>query len=62
METLILQLAQVFTPIVMDIVRKHQAAHNGELPTDETVHTELTANLAKYLEEGSAWKATHPNV
>lgn len=60
MEALILQLLTVFSPIIADIIRKFRAEH-GVDPTDAQIQAELTANVAKYLGEGSAWRAAHPD-
>lgn len=62
MEALILQLAQLLTPIITDVIKHYRDTHGGALPTDADIHAELTANLAKYLGEGSAWDAAHPNA
>ncbi len=62
MNPLVLQLIQMFAPIIVDVINQYRAAHNGDMPTDEQVKTELAANIALYLGEGSAWKAAHPDV
>jgi hypothetical protein len=56
-----IELFKIAAPIVMDIVRRHQAANNGQLPTDAQVQTVFEANIDRYLAEGEAWKATHPD-
>lgn len=59
MEALIAQLFNVFVPIVGAIVREHRAAHGAD-PTDEEIMATFTANIDKYLAEGAAWRAAHP--
>ena len=62
METLILQLVTSFTPIVTQAIRDHKAANAGADPTDAEIIARLEANVAKYLGEGAAWKAAHPDA
>ncbi len=57
---LIVQLATAFVPIVTEIIRRHQAAHPGELPTDEQILAAFTANIDRILADGAAWTAKHP--
>lgn len=59
MTPLILQLFQIFGPIVADIIRKRQAA-GGAMPSDAEITAEFQANIQTYLDEGSAWSAAHP--
>lgn len=60
MGELIVQLVTAFTPIVTDIIKQHQATHNGAMPTDAEISATFAANLDKYLGEGAGWLATHP--
>ena len=61
MEQLIAQLVGVFAPLIVTIVKDHRAVH-GVDPTPEEVQATFVANVSKYLGEGSAWRATHPNA
>ena len=58
-EQLIPQLVGTVAPIILGIIKDHRAA-TGHDPTPEEVVATFTANLAKYLGEGEAWKAAHP--
>jgi len=56
----ILQLFNIFAPIVSDLVAKFRARHDGKDPTPEELRAEFFANIDAYLGEGLLWKATHP--
>jgi len=58
---LILQLANVFVPIIGKLFRDRHAA-TGELPTDDDIRATLAENIRSGLAEGEAWKAAHPNA
>lgn len=60
-EQLIPQLIAVAAPVIAGIIRNHHQA-TGEIPTDEQIRAELLANVEKYLGEGAAWKASHPET
>lgn len=57
---LIIQLLNVFAPIVLSAVARHQAA-TGQTPTRAQLMAELERNIDFYLAEGAQWKATHPD-
>lgn len=65
---LALAMLQWATPIVMQAIREHRAQRlaagqdpNVEL-TDEQVFQMLNDNIDKYLAEGAAWRAQHPDA
>lgn len=58
----ILGIFNAVAPIVKDIVKKHQDAHNGQMPTDEEVTAAFNQNIDAHLAEGAAWRAAHPNA
>lgn len=60
-EQLLPQLVGTVAPIIIGIIKDHRAK-TGQDPTPEEVVATFTANLSKYLTEGAAWKAAHPNV
>lgn len=62
MNPLILELISLFTPMIREAIDNYKARHDGQEPTDADVIAEFNANVEKYLGEGSAWKAAHPNA
>jgi hypothetical protein len=61
MEQLILQLFGIFAPIVADVIKDHRK-EAGVDPTFEQMQARFFGNIDKYLGEGSAWRAAHPNA
>jgi len=59
--TLILQLANVFVPMIGKLFRDRHAA-TGALPTDDEIRAALAENIKAVIAEGDAWKAAHPNA
>lgn len=59
---LIVGLFNVFAPIVKDIIEKHRAANDGADPTEADIKAAFASNVDKYLAEGSAWRAAHPDA
>ena len=57
---IIVQLITVLAPLIMQVVRDHQAAHQGQLPTNDEMIAQLQAHIDTYLAEGAAWNQTHP--
>lgn len=63
MNTLIVQMFGIFAPIVADIIKRRQEADPNAPPmTDAELKAEFEQNIDRYLGEGSAWRATHPDV
>ncbi len=59
MEAIILQLFQIFTPVVQAAIAKHRSEH-GTDPTDAQIVAIFQANTDEILAAGAAWKAAHP--
>lgn len=51
-------------PIILEILRSHRQRFgvSAEDLTDEQVIAEFNQNLDKYLNEGAAWRAQHPDA
>jgi hypothetical protein len=61
--TIIGQLvSEVAIPVVVDIIKRHREKNNGEVPTEDQIRTEFNNNIDRYLSEGAAWKAAHPDT
>ncbi len=59
MGTLSVSLINAAIPIIAGIIRDHQVAH-GTTPTDEEIAATFNANVDRFLAEGQAWLASHP--
>lgn len=60
-EQLIPQLVGTLAPLIIQLIKDHQK-ETGEIPTTEELVARLNNNVALYLGEGAAWRASHPNV
>lgn len=56
------QLFAVFAPIVAGLIQKHQATHDGAIPTVDQLTAAFTATLDQGDAEWAAWVATHPKT
>lgn len=57
---LLLQAFQLFAPIVSDIIKKHQAANDGQMPTNEEMKNIFLANIDKSVAKADSWLKSHP--
>jgi hypothetical protein len=62
MPTIAVELVKLAIPIVMDIVKHHREKNNGQIPTEEQILATFNQNIDKYLAEGEAWRAAHPDA
>lgn len=60
-QQLIPQLVAALAPLIIQLIKDHQK-DTGQIPTTDELLTRLNNNVALYLGEGAAWRATHPNA
>jgi DNA-directed RNA polymerase specialized sigma subunit len=57
---LIAIIQNVVVPEVSGIIRRHRA-QTGADPTDAEIIAKLQLDATKYIDEGEAWLAAHPD-
>lgn len=57
---LIMQAFALFAPIVADVINKHRAANNGQMPTNEEMIAAFNAHVDESIKKADSWLASHP--
>lgn len=55
-------LEQIGVPVISQIIKEYQTAHNNIWPTPEQVAQTFIDDTAKWIKQGNDWLAANPPI